>query len=419
MEHLAFKAIHPSTRRLLASRFTRSVGQGVLIVDLALYLHALGWSGLAIGATFSGAGFFAALGSIAVGFITDRMRRKPFLVYNEAVTLVCGLALLSPWPWLMVLAIVLAGFGRGRAGSAGPFSPAEQAWLAEEVLPQRRSAIYSMNAALGFFGMALGAFIAMLPFLWRDALGEAGAYQPLFAIVVIGAVVNIWLLGGASESTRKARQRQQRQKTREQRGSSKQKRENHVLLRLVQMNAANGLAIGLTGPLISYWFALKFDVGPEQIAPVMAIAFVCAGVASLFTARLAHWLGLVRSVVVTRGLGVVMLAALPLSPVLVVAAIIYLLRQASSGASLGARWAQVVSLVGDERRGLATSANTASFQVPQAIGPALAGPLIDSGWFALPFYAAALLQGGYVVAYGRVFGRWEREEAERHRGDNV
>lgn len=414
MPRLTFREIHPTTRRLLASRFARSVGQGVLIVDLALYLHALGWSGAAIGATLSGAGFFAAFGSITIGVVTDRLRRKPFLIYNEGLTLICGLLLLfARQPWVLIVAIILAGFGRGQTGSAGPFSPAEQAWLAEAVTPERRGRIYSLNAALGFFGMALGAGLAILPFVWRDALGEAGSYRPLFGIIVIGAAVNLWLLGGASESVRAAAKRRQREQTLQRRGSPEQRRENRILIRLVQMNAANGLAIGLTSPLISYWFALKFGVGPEAIAPVMALAFASAGIASMMTGRLTDWLGLVRSVVVTRGIGVVLLGVLPLSPFFLLAALIYLLRLASSGGSLGARWAQVVSLVGDERRGLATSANAASFQIPQAVGPAIAGTLIGAGWFAVPFYAGAVLQGVYVTAYGRVFGRWERENAAR------
>lgn len=414
---MTISEIQPTTRRLLASRFTRSVGQGVLIVDLALYLNALGWSGAAIGLTFSGAGFFAAFGSIAVGVVTDRLRRKPFLIYNEGLTLICGLLLVfGLQPWLLITAIVLAGFGRGQAGSAGPFSPAEQSWLAEAIRPEQRSLVYSLNAALGFLGMAIGAVMAMLPFLWHDALGEAGAFRPLFGIVVVGAAVNIRLLGGARESVRAAKKRRRREQTKQQWGSSEQRRENRVLIRLVQMNALNGLAIGLTSPLISYWFALKFGVGPETIAPVMAVAFASAGAASLLSTRLTEWLGLVRSVVAARSVGVVMLGVLPLAPFFLLAALFYVLRQASSGGSLGARWAQVVSLVGDERRGLATSANTASFQVPQAFGPAIAGTLIGAGWFAIPFYAGAALQGIYVAAYGRVFGRWEREEASRAKG---
>ena len=37
--------LHPTTKRLILARAFRSIGQGALVVDLTLYLHALGWNG--------------------------------------------------------------------------------------------------------------------------------------------------------------------------------------------------------------------------------------------------------------------------------------------------------------------------------------------------------------------------------------
>ncbi len=34
------------SRRLLSARFWRSISQGALVVDLSLFLHALGWQGV-------------------------------------------------------------------------------------------------------------------------------------------------------------------------------------------------------------------------------------------------------------------------------------------------------------------------------------------------------------------------------------
>jgi hypothetical protein len=50
----------PATRRLLATRFWRSIAQGTLVVDLALYLHALGWRGASIGLVLSAGGLSGA-----------------------------------------------------------------------------------------------------------------------------------------------------------------------------------------------------------------------------------------------------------------------------------------------------------------------------------------------------------------------
>ena len=60
-----FAELHPTTRRLLLARALHSVGQGVLVVDSALNLHALGWHGATIGALLSGTGLFGVPLSLA------------------------------------------------------------------------------------------------------------------------------------------------------------------------------------------------------------------------------------------------------------------------------------------------------------------------------------------------------------------
>ncbi|HET8700401.1 MAG TPA: hypothetical protein VFL97_01900, partial [Nitrococcus sp.] len=42
-------SLRDTVRRLLLGRALRTVGQGILTTDFALYLHALGWSSTAIG----------------------------------------------------------------------------------------------------------------------------------------------------------------------------------------------------------------------------------------------------------------------------------------------------------------------------------------------------------------------------------
>ena len=403
----AWTALHPTARRLLAARTLRSVAQGALVADLSLYLHALGWSGLGIGLALTGGGLTAAVLSLVIGRMSDRLRRKPFLVWNEVLTALCGFVpLFTTAPAVLAAAIVLGGFGRGLNGAAGPFGPAEQAWLAEAVRPEDRGWVYSLNNALGFFGMASGALLAILPGLWTD-LPPQRAYSLLFMIVVAGAVVNLGLLLLTRERGRGQALLPGHRAARLQRW------ENHLLWRLIRLNTLNGLSMGLTGPLISYWFALKFQAGPDRIAPVMAATFALTGVMALYTGRIAMRHGLSRAVVWSRGIGVLLLIALPFMPWFWLAALVYMLRLASGGASVGARQAQIVSLVRDERRGVAASVNAASFQVPQSAGPAIAGPMIAAGLFVTPFCLAAALQLVYVVGYDRLFGRYDHRSLRR------
>ena len=404
--------LHPTAKRLLAARTLRSIAQGALVVDLSLYLNALHWSGLAIGLVLTGGGLSAAGLSLAIGLMSDRLRRRPFLLWNELFTVLCGLIpLLSASPALLATVIVLAGFGRGMNGAAGPFGPAEQAWLADVVPVKDRGWVYSFNNALAFFGMALGAVLASIPALWPASTAPRTAYAFMFLLVLAGGCANLLLLWGATERTRDAAPAPGARQRRLHRW------ENNLLWRVGRLNLLNGLSMGLVGPLISYWFALRFGAGPDSIGAVMAGTFALTGVMAYCTGQLTLRHGLSQAVVWSRGIGVALLLLLPFMPWFWLAAVTYMLRLASGGAAVGARQAQIASLVRDERRGLAASVNAASFQVPQSVGPSIAGPLIAAGFFVTPFCLAAVLQLVYVVGYDRVFARYDRVTGHEDAGE--
>jgi MFS family permease len=407
---MRLRDLHPTTKRLVLARAVRSVGQGALVVDLALYLHALGWNGFHIGLVLSAAGLFGAVLSLGVGIASDRMHRRPFILVYESIVFVCSIAaLLSSQSIVLSIVIIAAGFGRGANGAAGPFSPVEQAWLAEEVPAVRRGWVYSMNTAFGFFGMGIGALLAMLPeYLsgWlvkgSSALNvQAIAYRPLFIIVAGATIVNLFLIFKAKE--RYSGPRQKKNSGEIQAEKQIRHQENKMLTGLVILNSFNGLAIGFTGPLISYWFAIRFGVGPASIAPIMAATFFITGLSSILTGRISNKIGIVKSVVWARFFGLLLLVALPLIPFFWLASLVYLLRSAFNRGSVGARQALTVGLVRDERRGLATSLNAMSMQIPQSVGPSIAGLLFSTGQLELPFYVGALFQGIYLVMYGRFF----------------
>lgn len=388
------------------TRALRSIGQGALVVDFTLYLHALQWSAVAIGLLISAGGLFGAGLNLLVGMTSDRLRRKPTLLIYEVIALISSLAVIfSAQTWILVVAAIFGGFGRGANGAAGPFSPAEQAWLAEEVLARRRGQVYSLNAALGFFGMGLGALSAILPTVWTGILPGALAYRPLFGLVGLAAVGGLILLGGADEKQRLPKSFESDLQKQEDVNIKHQ--ENQILTKLVLINGFNGVAIGLTGPLMSYWFLKRFGVGAEAIAPVMAATFLITGLLSLYTGGLTERIGIIASVVSERVIGLTLMVLLPLMPSYGLASVIYLLRSVLTRGSAGAQQALTMGLVRDERRGLASSLNSVSNQLPRSVGPAIAGYLLNLGQFNLPFYIAAVFQGIYLLLYRHVFKNYE------------
>lgn len=252
--------------------------------------------------------------------------------------------------------------------------------------------------------MSLGALIAVLPDLWGGWLHGASAYRPLFALVGLSAAVNLFLIGGANEEYYGPKRTSE---LGEQAEAQTRSLENRILIKLVSINAFYGVAIGLTGPLISYWFALRFQVGPLAVAPVMAATFMITGVASLITGLLTERIGIVQSVVWERMVGIGLLVLLPLMPTYRLASLVYVIRSVFTRGPAGVQQALTIGLVRNERRGLAASLNAVSFQLPRSVGPAIAGYLFDAGQFSLPFYAAAALQGIYLVLYRNTFRYYE------------
>ena len=244
-------------RRLMAARAARSLGQGALVAAFTLYLHALGWSAPEIGATLSAALLAGAVLTLAVGPLSDRRGRRRFLLLYEALQSGAALlALVTVWPPALVLAAIVGGFGRGANGSAGPFGPLEQAWLAHALPAEKRGSVFSLNAAIGFSGMALGALLAGGVQLLIGPLGAVLAYRPLFLLSLAGSVAAFVLIAGLHEPApaRSARRPAEH---------SERRSENRMLTRLVIANIVNGLGIGMIAPLIAYWFALRLPARPR------------------------------------------------------------------------------------------------------------------------------------------------------------
>jgi MFS family permease len=382
---------------LQATRLVRSVWQGALVVDFALYLKALAWSAVQISVVLSAALLLGAMLTMLLGPLSDRFGRRRFLlVYDAAQGLAALVAWWTPAALPLAMAAVVGGFGRGGNGAAGPFSPVEQAWMAQCVPASRRGMFYSLNAALGFFGMAIGAVLAGAPGWAWGAAPPAAAYRPLFLLTAVLSAVTFVMIAVARDDEAgrgKVLEEDPRERV----------RENGLVRRLVLANLLNGAGLGLSGPLVTYWFALKFNHGPASIGAMMAVGFVLAGVASLLAGRLSRRVGVVRAVVLMRLVGLVLLVALPFAGSFMLASVLYVARAVMNRGTTGARSAVNMGIVRANRRGFSSAASNVALQVPRAIGPVFAGALFQSGFLAAPFLVAAVFQAGYVWVYDRSF----------------
>ena len=393
--------LSPTARRLIVCRAARSIGQGALSADFAFYLAALHWTTVQMGAVYMAGLLFGALITLFSGPLSDACGRKPFLIgYGVAQVAAASVAVLTARPLWLIMVSVIGAYGRGANGAAGPFGPVEQAWLSDGLPEADFGAVYSLNSAVGFGGMALGSVAAALPRFWQTSLPGALRYRPLFLIVLLGALLTLILLMQMTDlpTPRPGRDRAATATHRQERG---------MLLRLIGINMLNGLAIGIIGPFMAFWFHLRFGKGPGAIGPVLALGFIAAGVASLWTGWLTRHLGAALSVVAMRLVGLALLVTMPFAPSYELAAACYVMRAAFNQGTSGARQAVGLRLVGSGRRGLAASLNATSMQVPRSFGPVLGGLLLETNWLALPLLLAASLQAVYLALYAAAFRQIE------------
>lgn len=391
-----------TVRLLLASRGARSLGQGVTVVSFSLYLRGLGYGGGAIGMVLMAGLLFGALLTAIVGPLSDRRgRRHLLLVYEAAAATAALAAAFSSNEIVLVVAATVAGFGRGANGAAGPFSPVEQAWLAREVVGVARRRVFSINATIGFIGMAAGAALVLLPRAFGRGFSEIGTYRLLFLIPFLASLVALALLWTAHD--REAAVVAPRDPVDHHAVLAIVRHENRQLRRLALTNIVNGFAIGIIGPLIAYWFAQRFGRGPAAIGPALAATFMLGALGSTLNAWLSVRVGAVRSVIWMRSAGLGLLLVTAFAKTFGEAAGFYSLRAAFNQGTAGARQVVAAELTRAERRGLAASIQSLSLQIPRAAGPVLGGWLMQGGRLVTPFVVATILQGIYLVLYQRYF----------------
>ncbi|WP_291511233.1 MFS transporter [Acidithiobacillus sp.] len=399
-----------TSSRIVAARAARSVGQGALVVDFALYLHALHWSALAIGTLYSASLLVGAVATLIVGPASDRLGAKGFLLAYEALQiLAAGVALLTTATAWLSLAAVLGAFGRGANGGAGPFAPAEQSWLSRAATGSSWGRLFHTNTAVGLSGMALGAALGALPQYLAPAIPLTEGYRLLFVIVLLGSLLCLLFLAGAHED-RSAGVVGPNRPQELSGDDAPRSRPWRVLLGFAGVNSLNGLGIGMVGPLMAYWFHLRFGVGPASIGAGMSLAFLSAATLSLLGIRLVDRFGMIDTVVGMRLLGLGLLLAIPWMPSFWLAMACYIFRAALNQGSIGSRQALFLGLVDARHRGLAATVNSLSIQTPRAIGPSIAGLFFEAGLLSWPFWLAAALQGAYLVLFQRFFRKYGATE---------
>jgi MFS family permease len=418
---------------LFGGRGLRSIAQGYLAVIVPLYMAQLGFNAEHIGVLFTASAIASALLAAAVGILSDRFGRKMFLILISLLMAGGGLFFaLSGNFIVLVLAGALGTIGRGggagSGGAWGPYYPAEQALVSEHASDRQRTSIFGMLSFVGVLAGAIGSLISTIPDFLHAHLSYSliTGYRILFLLtVLLGIVMALVTLPIHERRGEQERHSQVKQVSGNERVSSKNKSNTFMGLsrpswslvaRFMITNTTNGLAIGVLGSFMVYWFYRRYGASSSAIGELFFLINLAAALPYLLAGRLARKLGAVNTVVITRVVSVLLLAATAMMPTFLLAASLYLLRMIFNTLSNPIRQSYLMGVIPAAERASAAGLSNMPSQVAASISPSVAGYLMQEVSLNISLELAAVLQGINALLYYSFFRNIHPPEESQARG---
>ncbi len=382
---------------LYAAAFLRALATGLMGVLLGIYLDKLAFTpaeiGLVLGCGLTG----AALSTLIVTYLGDRLGRRGSLLVLGLTGAAGGLALIQSSSPIAVCAVAFIGMVNGMGRDRGAALVLEQAILPGTVAPERRTRAFAWYNVLQDAGHALGGALAALPALLRENLGAdvLASFHATVAVyaglLFLGALLYLRLspaveLHAPSSAVKLTPQ------------------SRRVLWKLSSLFALDSLAGGFLGTaLLAYFFYQRFGVDESTVAVLFFCARVANAVSHFGAAWLAARIGLVNTMVFTHIPSSLLLMAVPFAPGFAIAALLFLLRESLVEMDVPTRQSYVMAVVRPDERTFASGITHIVRMGGWAVAPFFAGFMMQGLALATPLLIGAGMKIFYDVALYRAF----------------
>jgi len=376
----------------------RSSAVGLIGVVLAIALTQAGVSVAGAGAVI-GAGLAGiATMTLVVTVAADRLGRRRALI---ALSLLTGFgyfaaAVSANLIWLIPTAFagMLNGMGRDR----GPAGTLEQAILPETTDAEHRTWTLAWYNLVLDAGHALGGLAA---------LAFAGEHRLIFFVCGTAALAS--LAPYAALSTRVEVPQSPIQlpvartfKVRATGDWSEDKQTRSAIAKLALLFGIDSIGGGfLSSALIAYWFFERYGFSESQLAVLFFAARALNAVSHVGAAWLARRIGLLNTMVLTHLPSSLLLMLAPAAPSGSIAATLFLGRESLVEMDVPTRQSYVMAIVPPHRRTYASGVTNFTRTIGWAIGPPIAGFVMQNVVLAAPLF----IGGGMKILYDIVLYR--------------
>jgi MFS family permease len=409
-------ATERDARLIYAAGFLRSATVSLVGVTLAIYWAEVGFSPIQIGSLIGVGLAGSSLATLLVSLHGDAWGRRRVLIGLALLTALGYVALAAASSAVALVPLAFLGMLNGMGRDRGAASALDQAILPSTVPDDRRTWSLAWYNLILDGGHALGALAATIPTILTNVvsitpdaahrltfLGCAGAM--LLCIVPYRALTARAEVGTAADPVRGR--------------ASLDPHSKSVITRLALLFGLDSIGGGfLNSALVAYWFSVQYGISEASLALLFFAARLLNAISHLAAAWLARRIGLLNTMVWTHLPSSLFLMAAPVSPNAAIAAALFLGREALVEMDVPTRQSYVMAVVRPQDRTLASGITNLTRNAAWAIGPSLAGAVMQHVALAGPLVIGGALKITYDLLLFRAFRhlRPPEEEAVVRRG---
>jgi MFS family permease len=395
---------------ILSANALRNFGYGMLDVLFVLYLTALGFNAIRIGAIITATLLGSAVLNLTVGVFADRVGRRRIMAIATMIMIASGLVLILTNKFVFLLIVSLTGTLNFTSVSTGAFVGLDQATLPQLSPAEGRNQVFGMYNTAALLARMVGALASSVPNILEVGFGLSlveGYRLTIGAFVLLSlfSLVCIGLLSPAVESVRSHMETSRR--------FFRLGRSRKRIFRISALFGIDAFTSGLVAnSLIVFLFYQRFGVGAEVMGPVYSAVRLLQALSYQVAVKFANRFGLLNTMVFTHLPSQFLLMALPFAPTLPTGILILLLRHSLSHMDLPTRQAYLAEIVEPEERVAAAGVTNLTRNLTQGISPTMTGIAYQALSYSIPFLSAGILgivyDAGLYFSFRRV--RPEREQ---------
>ena len=379
------------SKRLIATRALRGIGDGIVSVLLPSYLTAFGLSPARIGVIVFATLFGSALVTLWAGFATPRIGTRRMFLGASVLMIATGLGFTYARSFLALGVVAFVGTMNPSAGDVSLFLPLEQTAIAQTVASRDLTRVFAIYNVAGALGGALGALLSGLPtmlaprFGWNLIAAQRSGFVSYSILGLVAALI-YWSLSSAVEAAPTPVKVAPLAKSRA------------TVMRLSALFSLDSFGGGFAiQSLLALWMFRRFNMSVQAAGTFFFVAGLLGSFSQFISSRMAARFGRINTMVYTHLPANAFLILAALMPNATLAIVFLLLRSSMSSMDVPARQSYVMAVVPPEERAAAASVTNVPRSLASAAAPIPAGMMLDVTSFGWPLICAGALKISYDV----------------------